>query len=136
MTAVEGARFAEKHLPERPDYEAPDGSAVRLLCEVERAGMAHFELAPGRVTQAVVHRTVDEIWFVVAGTGRMWRQRDDGAEQELDLQPGLCLTIPVGTSFQFTTVGPAPLQVIAVTTPRWPGPAEAVAVDGRWPPAG
>jgi mannose-6-phosphate isomerase-like protein (cupin superfamily) len=82
---------------------------------------------------AVRHRTVEEIWFVVAGAGTMWRRRDDD-ERTDDLRPGLCLTIPVGTAFQFHSAGPGPLDVVAVTMPPWPGAGEAVAVEGPWAP--
>lgn len=40
--------------------------------------------------------------------------------------------IPVGTSFQFRTVGAQPFAAVGVTLPSWPGPDEAEAVDGPW----
>src|SRR5262245_32644925 len=61
-----------KRLPARPDVVAPDGSDVRILLQTSRGSMAHFELAPGRTSKAVRHRTVEEIWFVLAGRGEMW----------------------------------------------------------------
>ena len=54
---------------------APDGSDVRVLLSLGGGSMAHFELAPGRVSAAVVHRTVEEIWYVLAGRGEMWRRK-------------------------------------------------------------
>lgn len=93
--------------------------------------MAHFRLAPGQVAKAIVHRTVDELWFVVAGSGRIWR-KTDGAETIISLLPGLSLTIPAGTSFQFRCDGDAPLDVVGVTMPPWPGEDEAVFVAGPW----
>ena len=62
--------------------------------------MAHFQLAPGEVSTAVSHRTVEEIWFVLDGRGEMWRQQDDH-EEIVGLEAGVCLTIPLGTRFQF-----------------------------------
>jgi mannose-6-phosphate isomerase-like protein (cupin superfamily) len=50
------------------------------------------------------------------------------------LEPGVCLTIPLGTRFQFRTLGDEPLAAVAVTMPPWPGEGEAVVVDGAWPP--
>jgi mannose-6-phosphate isomerase-like protein (cupin superfamily) len=41
------------------------------------------------------------------------------------MQAGLCLTLPVGTRFQFRSFGHEPLSVLGVTMPRWPGPDEA-----------
>jgi mannose-6-phosphate isomerase-like protein (cupin superfamily) len=50
------------------------------------------------------------------------------------LAPGSCLTIPVGTRFQFRTRGTEPLSAVAVTMPPWPGDGEAVEVQGGWTP--
>jgi mannose-6-phosphate isomerase-like protein (cupin superfamily) len=124
-------RFQTKTLPMDPDVIAPDGSDVRVLLRLERGSMAHFELAAGRTSQAVAHRTVDEIWYVVRGKGEMWRKQGERADT-VDIQPGVCLTIPVGTHFQFRTIGDEPLAAIGVTMPPWPDGDEAYEVDGQW----
>ncbi len=124
-------RFETKRPAEMPDAMAPDGSAVRLLCRSARGSMAQFALPPGAVSRAVAHRTVEELWSIVAGTGRMWRRL--GAQEEIvALGPGTSLSLPVGTSFQFRCDGPAPLVAIGVTMPPWPGEDEAVFVAGAW----
>ena len=123
------AGFETMQLPAEPTDVAPDGSDVRVLLRVDAGGMAHFELAPGRVSQAVRHRTVEEIWYIVGGRGEMWRSQDDRSET-VELTPGTCLTIPLGTSFQFRSLGPDPLAAIGVTMPPWPSADEAVRVDG------
>jgi mannose-6-phosphate isomerase-like protein (cupin superfamily) len=115
-----------------PRVRAPDGSAVRVLCATARGGTATFSLEPGVVAKAVVHRTVEEIWYVAAGQGRLWRKHGE-AEQIVDLAPGLSLTIPVGTCFQFRNDGTDALHIVAVTMPPWPGEDEAMPVDGVWP---
>jgi mannose-6-phosphate isomerase-like protein (cupin superfamily) len=96
--------------------------------------MAHFELGAGRVSQAVTHRTVEEVWFVVAGYGEMWRRQAE-REEVVGLEPGVCLTIPLGTCFQFRASPSEAVAVIAVTIPPWPGESEAVLVKGRWEPS-
>jgi mannose-6-phosphate isomerase-like protein (cupin superfamily) len=80
-----------------------------------------------------MHRTVEEIWFFLSGHGEMWR-RKEGLEQVVVLEAGVCLTIPLGTQFQFRSFGDQPLCAIAVTMPPWPGDAEATVVDGKWEP--
>ena len=50
------------------------------------------------------------------------------------LHPGVSLTIPVGTRFQFRSFGPEPLAAVAVTMPPWPGEGEAMIVTGPWEP--
>lgn len=135
--------FDTLHLPPEPTVTAPDGSDVRVLLGLSGGGMAHFALAPGRTAKAVRHRTVEEIWFVVGGTGEMWRRcKTPGrraVEQVVDLVPGVCVTIPLGTAFQFRAHGDAaagdpPLAAVAVTMPPWPGDDEAVVVPGPWLP--
>jgi mannose-6-phosphate isomerase-like protein (cupin superfamily) len=126
--------FQTTRLPVRPDVVAPDGSDVRVLLGLAGGGMAHFELAPGCVSIAVAHRTVEEIWFVLSGRGEMWRRQ--GAREEIvGLEPGVCLTIPLGTRFQFRALGPEPLAALGVTLPPWPGDGEAIVVEGAWSPA-
>lgn len=123
--------FETRHLPLKPDVVAPDGSDVRILLRTERGSIAHFELAPGRTSLAVAHRTVEEIWYVLSGRGEMWRSAA-GGEEVVTLEAGLCLTIPLGTRFQFRSFGPEPLRAVAITMPPWPGDDEAYVVDGPW----
>jgi mannose-6-phosphate isomerase-like protein (cupin superfamily) len=124
--------FAAMRLADAPVVTAPDGSAVKPLCALPgAASFAHFELAAGQVSRAVSHATVQEIWYVVGGTGRMWRS-DGAGEAVTELAGGVCLTIPVGTAFQFRA-GDAGLRVVAVTVPPWPGdPGEARPECGPW----
>jgi mannose-6-phosphate isomerase-like protein (cupin superfamily) len=123
--------FESRQLPDAPDAVAPDGSDVRVLLRLARGGMAHFELGAGRVSRAVAHRTVDEIWYVLRGQGQMWR-RQSGREETVSLGPGTCVSIPVGTHFQFRCTSGDPLTAVAVTMPPWPGPDEAYPVPGAW----
>ncbi len=95
--------------------------------------MAHFELPSGHTSTAVTHKTVDEVWFFVSGRGEMWL-KGEGAEEIVPVDPGVCVSIPVGTEFQFRSLGHEPLAAIAVTMPPWPGEGEAVPVEGRWRP--
>jgi len=125
--------LATKHLPVQRDVVAPDGSDVRVLLQLADGGMAHFELAPGQTSKAVVHRTVKEIWYFLSGRGQMWRQHN-GQAQVVDVCPGVCLTIPLGTRFQFRSLGDEPLAAIGVTMPPWPGDGEAIVVPGEWQP--
>ncbi len=128
------SEFTTGRLPVEPTVLAPDGSEVRVLPGLAGGGMAHFRLAPGQVARAVRHRTVEEIWYVVEGRGELWR-RQDGREETVVLVPEVCVTIPLGTAFQFRAAAGTALAVVAVTMPPWPGEGEAVFVDdGPWPP--
>jgi len=125
--------FQTKRLGTRTDAIAPDGSEVRILCSVGRGSLAHFTLPPHAVSQAVAHRTVDEVWYFLSGRGQMWRRSPD-VEEIVDVEPGVSITIPLGTSFQFRSLSHEPLSAVGTTMPPWPGEDEAFAVDGVWRP--
>ncbi len=124
--------FATRQLPSEPDVVAPDGSDVRVLLRTANGSMAHFELAAGCASDPIRHRTVDEIWYVLSGSGEMWR-RQGQREEVVALVPGTCVTIPLGTHFQFRAAGTASLSAVGVTMPPWPGDDEAIPVPGKWP---
>ena len=126
-------RFATRRLSDLDPVMAPDGSEVRVLVGLAGGGLAHFRLNPDDVSVAVHHRSVEELWYVVSGRGQMWR-RQDGSEEVVVLEPGVALTIPVDTHFQFRAVGADALDVIAVTMPPWPGGDEAIRSQGPWQP--
>ena len=123
--------FATLPLPAKPTVTAPDGSDVRVLLGLARGSMAHFELAPGRCSVAVKHRTVEELWYVIDGQAQMWRSQD-GREEVVPLSAGTSLSIPLGTSFQFRATGSVPFAAVGVTMPPWPGQDEAELVVGPW----
>lgn len=122
-----------KWISAAPDVIAADGSEVRLLCETSRGAMAMFTLPAGGVSKAVAHRTVEEIWCVIRGRGRIWRKTSD-QEEITDLVPGLSVAIPAATHFQFRNDGSQPLDIIAATMPPWPDDGEAYFVPGTWDP--
>jgi mannose-6-phosphate isomerase-like protein (cupin superfamily) len=126
--------FATMRLPSQATAVAPDGSDVRVLLGLPGGSMAHFELGAGRVSLAVAHRTVDEVWYVLAGAGQMWRKQGE-REEVVALEPGVCLTIPVGTHFQFRASAGQSVAAVAITMPPWPGESEAVVVQGHWEPS-
>ena len=114
-----------------PDAIAPDGSEVRILASTARGSMAQFTLPSGKTSIAVAHHTVEEVWFFVSGQGELWR-KNDMAEAIVEITPGLSISIPIGTHFQFRNNGNASLIAIATTMPPWPGEYEAYAVNGKW----
>ena len=124
--------FTTKQLGDEYDVVAPDSSEIRLLVGTAGGSLAHGTLAPGRVSLAIAHRTVEEVWYVTEGRGQVWRKLGD-RETVVDLEPGTALTIPTGTHFQFRATGPEPLRFVMCTMPPWPGEQEAVRVPDHWP---
>ena len=126
-------RFGTKRIGDKPDAIALDGSEVRVLSGLSRGSVAVFSLAPDAVSKAVAHRTIEEIWYFIAGHGRIWRKLG-GAEEITEIGPGVSISLPTGTRFQYRCDGAEALVAVAVTMPPWPGAAEAYPVDGIWPP--
>lgn len=125
-------RFESNQVAQDYDALAPDGSEIRLLHSLAGVSVVHCRLPAGAVTIPVRHRTVEEVWFFLAGAGQVWRKQGE-REQVLDVAPDHSLTIPLGTDFQFRNTGDVPLEFIIATTPPWPGEDEAVLVeDARW----
>jgi len=133
-STIDAMTWQTRRLAAAPVVLAPDGSAIRELVQVTGGSLVHCTLPPGQVTQAVRHRTVEEVWFCVAGSGQVWRaaQRDAQADEIVDLAPGVALSLPCGVAFQFRSSGPGPLELVIATMPPWPGDAEAMPVDGVW----
>jgi len=73
MRADAVSDFATARIPPAPSGTAPDGTDVRPLLSLSGGSFAHFELPPGSTSSAVMHRTVEEIWFFLGGRGEMWR---------------------------------------------------------------
>jgi mannose-6-phosphate isomerase-like protein (cupin superfamily) len=124
--------LAIKQLGDAYDALAPDTSEIRLLVATARGSLAHGTLPPGRVSLAIAHRTVEEVWYVTEGRGQVWRKQG-GREAVVDVEPGTALVIPTGTHFQFRSTGPEPLRFVMWTMPPWPGKQEAIRVPDYWP---
>ena len=123
--------FQAMQLPSARDVVATDGSDVRILLGLAGGTMAHFQLSPGHTSSAVTHRTVEEIWYFLSGRGEMWLKQE-GREEIVPLESGVCLTIPLGTHFQFRSLGDQALAAVSITMPPWPGDGEAFVVPGTW----
>ena len=123
--------FQTMQTPSKPNAVAPDGSDVRELLGLEGGSLALFEFAPGEISYPEVHRTVEEIWYILSGRGEMWRKLGE-IEETVVLEKGVCLSIPVGTHFQWRSDGIEPLLALGITMPPWPGPEEGKFVNGIW----
>lgn len=125
--------FETRRISGKPDVIALDGSEVRVLCGLSRGSLSVFTLPAHKVARAVAHRTIEEVWYVVAGIGQMWRRLGDEESVEA-MEPGVSLSIPTGTHFQFRNDGDEALIVVAAVMPPWPGDQEVYEMTGRWTP--
>jgi mannose-6-phosphate isomerase-like protein (cupin superfamily) len=123
--------FETKQLSTNYDYLAPDGSEIRKFPDMKGGGLAHCILPAKKISFAVSHKTVEEIWYFTQGCGQVWRKQGS-REEVVDVDSGTCLTIPIGTHFQFKNIGEEPLCFIIATMPPWPGEQEAIRVQDHW----
>lgn len=112
---------------------APDGSQVRLLLTDEhgatRCSVVEVTIGAGETSRPVVHRTVEEAWYVLSGAGEVWRCPPGVAATEVPpvrVAAGDALVIPVGWGFQFRADAGSGMRFVCVTMPAWPGMDEAV----------
>jgi mannose-6-phosphate isomerase-like protein (cupin superfamily) len=126
-----------------PDAIAPDGSEIHFLVPASgvhiasesdppndvllRASLVEVHLPAGRTSRAVRHRTVEEVWYFLAGTGCVWRRQPDGTVEVTPVGPGSVVTIPTGWAFQFHAA--EHLRFLCYTSPPWPGDDEAEPVS-------
>lgn len=120
------------HKSDNINVIAPDGSEIRYLSATERGSMVQCTLPAGATTKAVAHHCVEEIWYFLEGEGEVWRSTSE--PQVTPVSPGISLTIPVGTHFQFRSTGTSPLCFVIVTMPAWSGDHEAYRVTDHWTP--
>jgi mannose-6-phosphate isomerase-like protein (cupin superfamily) len=121
-----------------PDAIAPDGSEIYFrVLDAQRASLVEVVLQPGRTTRPVRHRTVEEIWYFLSGSGEVWLSSPDGTFDSIrQVNPGDVVTIPTGWAFQFRATGAEPLRFLCCTSPPWPGDEEAILLTegGLGPP--
>jgi|SRR5262245_28419942 len=121
---------APARAPAAPDTIAPDGSEIRLLATdahgATRAGLCEVRLPARAISRPVSHRSVEEIWYVLAGQGQVWRSAPGANTEPIDVRPGDALVIPTGWRFQFSASAEGELRFLCYTVPPWPGPEEAV----------
>ena len=104
-----GHAMQTKRLIQAAAEVAPDGSQIRKLLALRGASCMHCTLRAGQTSRAMRHRSVEEIWFVLKGRGKLWRKRRRAELVVVDLAPGLCAVIPRGVHFQFRNTGQGPL---------------------------
>jgi mannose-6-phosphate isomerase-like protein (cupin superfamily) len=123
--------FRTRRLPREYDELAPDGSEIRVLMRMSGGQLTHCTLPSHETSDAVYNRTVEEIWYCLRGRGEVWRRQGEREEASV-FEPGVCVSVPPGTRFQFRNTGEEPLEFVIATIPRWPGYHEAVKTERHW----
>jgi len=116
-----------------PDAIAPDGSEIFFRAvEGDAASLVEVVLGPGRTSRAIRHRSVQEFWYFLAGSGHLWlRSPEASTGATRPVAPRDVVVIPTGWDFQFQAAGEEALRFLCFTVPAWPGESEAIPVlDG------
>ena len=123
----------ETIVPDEPDAYSPAGAAIRFIMDGATGNMIHCTVPSKQINRAMVHSTVSEFWYVLSGHGEIWRKDDEDSRTVL-LAPGTSIDIPVGTAFQYRSIGDSDLEFICIAMPPWPGDEEATQIEGLWQP--
>ncbi len=114
----------------RPDAIAPDGSQIHhRVLDANRASLVEVVLPAGEASRAVRHRTVEEIWYFLAGSGEVWLKSPEGTTTTSLVASGSTVVIPTGWAFQFRADAGEDLRFLCFTSPPWPGDHEAELID-------
>ena len=98
-----------------------DGSAIRELAgpawtAARNQSLAEATLEPGRETAEHLHPRAEELYYFVAGEGRM-RLGDEEAE----IGAGDCVVIPPGTVHKLWNTGSGRLVLLCCCAPAYSG---------------
>jgi mannose-6-phosphate isomerase-like protein (cupin superfamily) len=107
------------NLDELESFITRDGSAIRELAgpawtPARHQSLAEAMLAPGRETAEHYHPRAEELYYFVAGVGRLRL-----GESESPVGTGDCVVIPPGTAHKLFNTGPDPLVLLCCCAPAY-----------------
>ena len=131
-----GTEFTIADLSHTTSFLSDDGSEIRPMPSINGVESVHCLLPKNGVIQASRHRTVSQIWYVLAGTGDLWLKSASGKETLHSLKSGIAMTVPLGYAFQFRNTGEQNLEIFIVNATKWSGAGELIPVKNHWPVSG
>ena len=107
------------NLAERESFITADGSAIRELAHpvwtaARNQSLAEATVDPGAETAEHAHPRSEELYYFVAGEGRMRLDAD-----EAPVTAGDCVVIPPGTPHKLWNTGTAPLVLLCCCAPAY-----------------
>ena len=106
-------------LSELESFVTKDGSTIRELAgpawtAVRNQSLAEASVPPGGETDEHYHVNAEELYFFVAGAGRMRLGAD-----EQEVAPGDCVVIPPGVRHKLWNPGDEPLVLLCCCAPAY-----------------
>ena len=113
------AAFEVVHLGDQPWYTAEDLAEAREIASPRNSRARNLSIADIRIPTGVAvrahrHEVVEEIYHVVAGTGRM-----TVAGSTRDVGPGDTVVILPGERHGIQNLGTTELRLVVTCTPPW-----------------
>jgi mannose-6-phosphate isomerase-like protein (cupin superfamily) len=110
---------SRSRLAETPAYITLDGSSIRELMHPGVHGNANQSLAEasvpvGGATAPHRHRVSEELYFILAGRGRMRL-----GDAEFSIEPGDTILIPPGTVHCLRNIGDETLRLLCCCAPAY-----------------
>lgn len=108
-----------RNIEQVPAFTTKDGSEIRELLAsrnscIARQSLAEARLPPGGSTTLHYHPNTEEIYYILAGRGRM--QIDDDVR---DVGPGDAIAIPPGARHTITNTGGETLKFLCCCAPGY-----------------
>lgn len=88
-------------------------------------------MLPGKISKAVKHKTVTELWYFIQGVGEVWK-KSGNKEEIIKVSASISLSIESEDCFQFRNTSEVVLKFIITTIPKWPGADEVILVERLW----
>jgi mannose-6-phosphate isomerase-like protein (cupin superfamily) len=107
------------NLEQLKSFITADGSSIRELAgpawtKARHQSLAEATVQAGGETAEHYHPQTEELYYFVAGTGRM-----RFGDEESDVVAGDCVVIPPGTPHKLYNPGPDPLVLLCCCAPAY-----------------
>jgi mannose-6-phosphate isomerase-like protein (cupin superfamily) len=111
------------NLDQLESFATLDGSAIRELAgpswtKARNQSLAEATVPQGGETAEHYHPRAEELYYFVAGAGRM-RLGEEGKAEEADVVAGDCVVIPPGTPHKLWNRGEEPLVLLCCCAPPY-----------------
>ena len=108
-----------RNLANVPAFITKDGSQIRELLAyrnscITKQSLAEARIAVGATTTPHFHPQTEEIYYILAGRGRMRL----GTEEQI-VGPGDAIAIPPGSRHQLRNTGAEPLRLLCCCAPPY-----------------
>ena len=102
------------NLEKTEPFVTKDGSTIRELHHTAEQSLAEATLEPDQATERHYHRSTEEIYFVLKGSGRM---EVDGDTRTV--RPGDAVLIPPGAWHTLENNGSSELRILCCCSPPY-----------------